>query len=61
MAVQEQTPVQAVESPAIAIGQASSIQSGGEAMQRDDRTSRSDSFMERLLNNLRLALSVPHT
>ena len=61
MAVQEQTPVQSVENPPIAIGQASSIQSGGEAMQRDDRPSRSDSLMGRFLNYLRLALSMPHT
>ena len=61
MAAQEPTPVQAVEGVQIANGQARSIQSGGDAMQGDDRHSRSDSLMERFLNNLRLSLSIPHT
>jgi hypothetical protein len=62
MAIQEQTPVQGVESlcPPIAMGQASSIPTGGEAT-RDDCPSRSDSLMQRFLDNLLLALSVPHT
>jgi hypothetical protein len=63
MAAQEPMLVQAVESTATPISksQASSIKTGSAPTDRDDLPKRSDSLLERFLNNLRLALSVPHT
>jgi hypothetical protein len=60
MAVQQQTPVPPTESPPTAIGQTNVVQSGGDAIQPDDRPGRSEGLMERFLNYLRIVLSVPH-